>query len=114
MKFICVSLGFLLSLQVAAAETFRVSTWIKQDGNVVANPIIQVTANKPATISIADVLELEVMVQPEQADSAVVATKLKIGEQQMQPRFSAKYGKKVIISQGAQQLELQVDPIVAE
>lgn len=52
MKFICVSLGFLLSLQVAAAETFRVSTWIKQDGNVVANPIIQVTANKPATISI--------------------------------------------------------------
>lgn len=115
MKLFCAMIGCLfIATQAGAAEEFRVSTVIKQHGEVVASPILQMSANKLATIRIADSLEFEVLLQPEQADSVMVATKLKTGEHLMQPRFATQYGKKVTLTQGAQQLELQVDKIVTK
>ena len=103
--------GLLLSGNALAAETFKVSAQVYQQGALVASPVIVLEANKEAQISIGDDFSYTLMVSPQLSDVVALTSTLTVAGVTNHPELLVAYDTEASIEIGAQKMVLVVSRV---
>nr|WP_136252404.1 hypothetical protein [Ningiella ruwaisensis] len=101
MKHLFLLSAFLLFSSFSFADdTFRVSTSVYVNGELLGSPEMILESNKSATLSIGESFNYRVTVHPKSINTAEIVTELSDSTGAMNPRFVVEYGKEASIEIG--------------
>jgi hypothetical protein len=103
--------ALLASASCFAADTYEVFTSVYSQGKLVASPTMVVEANKMASITMDNNFSYNLMVKPNQDETAGVVAAVTVGDSTINPSFTVTYGKEATIEIGTQKLTLLVSKV---
>jgi|AntDeeMinimDraft_5_1070356.scaffolds.fasta_scaffold33379_1 hypothetical protein len=89
--------SLLASLSCFAADTFQVSSSVFKGGELLESPVMVVQADKRAYMTIGDDFHYELTVSPKQGETVEVSTKIKVGENSINPSLTLIYDREASV-----------------
>ena len=113
-----VKIGLLLAAVVAsgsgfAADSYKVSTSVFKDGELIASPVMLVNAEEMASIAVDTALQYNLTVKPYNEHTAKVVTALKVGDDVAEHETTVAYDKEATVDNGKDKLTLLVRKITS-
>ena len=113
-----VKIGLLLAAVVAsgsgfAADSYKVSTSVFKDGELIASPMMLVNAEEMASIAVDTELQYNLTVKPYNEHTAKVVTALKVGDDVAEHETTVAYDKEATVDNGKDKLTLLVRKITS-
>jgi hypothetical protein len=109
---------FILSLFASgatfAADSFKVSSRVLNNGELVASPVIELEANKMATVKIGNDFSYSLTVTPQADQSADVATAVTVAGKTITPKMNVTLDKEATVQIGQQTLSIVVSKVVSK
>jgi hypothetical protein len=106
---------FILSLLACntsfAADSFKVSSRVLNNGELVASPVIELEANKMATVKIGNDFIYSLTVTPQADQSADVATSVTVAGKTITPKMNVTLDKAATVQIGQQTLSIVVSKV---
>ncbi|WP_205987550.1 MULTISPECIES: hypothetical protein [Pseudoalteromonas] len=103
--------ALLCSVSCFAADTYKVSTSVYVEGELLASPTMTVEADKVASITIDNDVRYNFTIKPNQDNTAGVIATVTVGGETIRPSLVVAYEEEAIVEVGSQKLTLLVSKV---